>query len=150
MGGALWEYGVDGLLLRAVGSLYCRSLSFVRNASSKSDPFLVGIGLASPQLSPKCPESWVDEGTFETFLLPKDSESCAGSLTCVEQMDSGKHIQKGVTLQQGPTRATAETTATSHEVGGRTQSSKRVVSNYENTLKKQSWCLMKHDLNSNL
>ncbi|KAK3527908.1 hypothetical protein QTP86_011240 [Hemibagrus guttatus] len=41
----LWEYGVHGLLLRAVRSLYNRSRSLVRIASCKSDLFPVHVGL---------------------------------------------------------------------------------------------------------
>ncbi|KAI3361986.1 hypothetical protein L3Q82_012336 [Scortum barcoo] len=41
----LQEYGVDGPLLRAIQSLYCRSVSLVRIAGSKSDLFPVGVGL---------------------------------------------------------------------------------------------------------
>ncbi|KAK3538497.1 hypothetical protein QTP86_006191 [Hemibagrus guttatus] len=41
----LWEYGVRGLLLRAVRSLYNRSRSLVRIASCKSDLFPVHVGL---------------------------------------------------------------------------------------------------------
>ncbi|XDV11655.1 hypothetical protein PO909_000531 [Leuciscus waleckii] len=41
----LWEYGVRGSLLRAVRSLYDRSRSLVRIASSKSDFFPVHVGL---------------------------------------------------------------------------------------------------------
>ncbi|KAK3516360.1 hypothetical protein QTP70_009415 [Hemibagrus guttatus] len=41
----LWEYGVRGLLLRAVRSLYNRSRSLVRITSCKSDLFPVHVGL---------------------------------------------------------------------------------------------------------
>ncbi|KAK3544651.1 hypothetical protein QTP86_022466 [Hemibagrus guttatus] len=41
----LWEYGVHGPLLRAVRSLYNRSMSLVRIASCKSDLFPVHVGL---------------------------------------------------------------------------------------------------------
>ena len=41
----LREYGVDGLLLLAIQSLYCQSQSLVRIAGSKSDPFPVRVGL---------------------------------------------------------------------------------------------------------
>ncbi len=43
--GVLWEYGVQGALLRAVRSLYDRSRSLVRIAASKSDLFPVHVGL---------------------------------------------------------------------------------------------------------
>ncbi|KAK3534231.1 hypothetical protein QTP86_007026 [Hemibagrus guttatus] len=41
----LWEYGVHGLLLTAVWSLYNQSRSLVRIASCKSDLFPVHVGL---------------------------------------------------------------------------------------------------------
>uniref|UniRef100_A0A8C6NUK4 Reverse transcriptase domain-containing protein n=1 Tax=Nothobranchius furzeri TaxID=105023 RepID=A0A8C6NUK4_NOTFU len=43
--GTLQEYGVGGLLLRAIQSLYQRSVSLVRIAGSKSDLFPVKVGL---------------------------------------------------------------------------------------------------------
>ncbi|KAJ0002535.1 hypothetical protein NQD34_007684 [Periophthalmus magnuspinnatus] len=43
--GVLWEYGVQGSLLRAVRSLYDRSRSCVRITGSKSDLFPVHVGL---------------------------------------------------------------------------------------------------------
>ena len=43
--GVLWEYGVDGLLLRAIQSLYCRNKSLFCISSCKSDPFPVKVGL---------------------------------------------------------------------------------------------------------
>ena len=43
--GVLQEYGVDGALLRAIQSLYRRSVSLVRVSGSKSDLFPVGVGL---------------------------------------------------------------------------------------------------------
>uniref|UniRef100_A0A8C6MJY5 Reverse transcriptase domain-containing protein n=1 Tax=Nothobranchius furzeri TaxID=105023 RepID=A0A8C6MJY5_NOTFU len=43
--GTLQEHGVGGLLLRAIQSLYQRSVSLVRIAGSKSDLFPVRIGL---------------------------------------------------------------------------------------------------------
>ncbi|KAI3363609.1 hypothetical protein L3Q82_001239 [Scortum barcoo] len=46
--GALREYGVDRPLLRAIQSLYCRSMSLVRIASSKLDSFPVGVGICQP------------------------------------------------------------------------------------------------------
>ena len=44
------KYGVDGLLLWAIQSLYCGSQSFVFIAGSKSDPFPVR-GCSLPRLS---------------------------------------------------------------------------------------------------
>uniref|UniRef100_A0AAR2LJT3 Reverse transcriptase domain-containing protein n=1 Tax=Pygocentrus nattereri TaxID=42514 RepID=A0AAR2LJT3_PYGNA len=41
----LWEYGVPGLLLRAIQSLYSRSESCVRILGIKSDSFRVSVGL---------------------------------------------------------------------------------------------------------
>ena len=41
----LQEYGVDGLLLLGLQSLYCWSQSLVYIADSKSDPFPVRVGL---------------------------------------------------------------------------------------------------------
>ena len=38
-GGVLQEYGVDGLLLRAIQSLYCQSQSLVHIGGSKPDQF---------------------------------------------------------------------------------------------------------------
>uniref|UniRef100_A0A8C6NPK6 Reverse transcriptase domain-containing protein n=1 Tax=Nothobranchius furzeri TaxID=105023 RepID=A0A8C6NPK6_NOTFU len=54
--GTLQEYGVGGFLLRAIQSLYQRSVSLVRIAGSKSDLFPVRVGLCqgcplSPVLS---------------------------------------------------------------------------------------------------
>ena len=43
--GVLQEYGVDGPLLRAIQSLYRRSVSLVRVAGNKSELFPVGVGL---------------------------------------------------------------------------------------------------------
>uniref|UniRef100_A0A8C6M635 Reverse transcriptase domain-containing protein n=1 Tax=Nothobranchius furzeri TaxID=105023 RepID=A0A8C6M635_NOTFU len=43
--GTLQEYWVGGFLLRAIQSLYQRSMSLVRTAGSKSDLFLVRVGL---------------------------------------------------------------------------------------------------------
>ena len=48
--GLLREYGLDGFLLQAIQSLYCRSRSLVRIAGNKSDPFPVRIGLHSGYL----------------------------------------------------------------------------------------------------
>ena len=45
VGDRLQEYGVDGLLLRAIRSLYCWSQSMVGIAGSKSDPFPLRLGL---------------------------------------------------------------------------------------------------------
>ena len=44
--GVLREYGVGGSLLRATQSLYDRSRSCVRIAGSKSDLFLVHVGVS--------------------------------------------------------------------------------------------------------
>ena len=58
--GVLREYGVDGPLLRAIQSLYRRSLSLVRVAGCKSDSFPVRVGLRHG-----CPMSPV---LFITFM----------------------------------------------------------------------------------
>ena len=73
----LGEYEVDGLLLRAVQSLYCWGQSFVRIAGSKSDPFLVRVGLRQGCLgSPALFRSFMDRISSLLFadvvvLLPK-------------------------------------------------------------------------------
>ena len=43
--GVFQEYGVEGLLLWAFQSLYCRSQTLVRIIGSKSDPFPVRVRL---------------------------------------------------------------------------------------------------------
>merc|ERR1712035_15213 len=58
--GVLREYGVGGPLLRAIQSLYRRSISLVRVAGNKSDRFRVRVGLRQG-----CPLSPV---LFITFM----------------------------------------------------------------------------------
>uniref|UniRef100_A0A8C6KM13 Reverse transcriptase domain-containing protein n=1 Tax=Nothobranchius furzeri TaxID=105023 RepID=A0A8C6KM13_NOTFU len=66
--GTLQEYGVGGLLLRAIQSLYQRSLSLVRIAGSKSDLFPLRVGLRQG-----CPLSPV---LFITFMDRISRRSC--------------------------------------------------------------------------
>ena len=41
----LWEYGVPGSLLQAIGSLYNRCESYIHFLCSKSDLVSLGVGL---------------------------------------------------------------------------------------------------------
>uniref|UniRef100_A0A8C6KI17 Reverse transcriptase domain-containing protein n=1 Tax=Nothobranchius furzeri TaxID=105023 RepID=A0A8C6KI17_NOTFU len=72
--GTLQEYGVGGFLLRAIQSLYQRSVSLVRMAGSKSDLFPVRVGLRQ-----RCPLSPV---LFITFM--DRISRCSHGVECVE------------------------------------------------------------------